>query len=292
MRYRVIHRTVYEYRHPVSVCHNLFHLRPRTAPHQRALGTTVTVDPEPAVLTVRSDFFGNPTTFAIVQQLHRMLAVEATSEVELEPVTPPDPIATSPWETVHAALRAERDAAMLERYLFAFDSPLVHASDALRAYAAPSFPAGRPILLGAIDLSSRIHAHLTYDPGATTVATTPDETLALRRGVCQDFAHLAIGCLRALGLAARYVSGYLVTGRTAAEQSDDLVGADASHAWLSVWTPDFDWVDLDPTNDRIPTDRHITVAWGRDYGDVSPIKGVILGGGEHTIEVAVEATPV
>ena len=292
MRYRVVHRTVYAYRHPVSVCHNLFHLQPRPCAHQRALASTVTVDPEPAVATVRSDFFGNPTTFAIVQQLHRTLAVEARSDVELEALTPPDPLATSPWERAHAALRAEHDAAMLERYLFTFDSPLVHASDALRAYVAPSFPAGRPILDGAVDLASRIHAQLAYDPGATTVATTPDETLALGRGVCQDFAHLAIGCLRALGLAARYVSGYLITERTATANGDELVGADASHAWLSVWTPEAGWVDLDPTNDRMPTDRHVTVAWGRDYGDVSPIKGVILGGGEHTIDVAVAATPL
>ncbi len=157
------------------------------------------------------------------------------------------------------------------------------------AYAAPSFPAGRSLLAGARDLTRRIHKDCKYEPGATSVATPVADVLRDRRGVCQDFSHLEIACLRALGLAARYVSGYVLnlTGKR-----ERMVGADASHAWLAVYDPGHGWIDLDPTNDAIPSDQHVTVAWGRDYGDVSPVKGVILGGGEHTVAVAVEVTPV
>ena len=292
MRYRVSHRTEYAYRQPVSVCHNLFHLRPRPCPRQQCARTSLMVDPIPAVLADRTDQFGNPTTFAIVQQVHRMLTVEAVSEVDLERTEPPDHAAGQAWETVRDAVRAGRDPATLERYFLTFDSPMARGSDVLREYAAPSFSADRPLLDAAIDLSSRIYRDLAYEPGATTVGTMPEETLTLGRGVCQDFAHLAIGCLRAMGLPARYVSGYLVTGRTSSSDATELTGADASHAWLSLWTPDFDWVDIDPTNDQVPTDRHITLAWGRDYGDVSPIRGVILGGGEHASRVGVSVSAV
>jgi transglutaminase-like putative cysteine protease len=287
VRYRVTHRTRYAYSQAVSVCHNLLHLRPRPRPHQRPAGTLLAVDPVPAILTDHEDAFGNPTTFAIIQELHRTLAVEAVTEVELEPTPPPAATAVA-WEEARARLRAGRDVEGLACYQLAFDSPLVRASETLRDYATPSFPPGRPLLEAALDLSSRIHRELAYRPGATTVHTTPEETLRLGRGVCQDFAHLAIGCLRSLGLAARYVSGYLVTGRSATSDAATLAGADASHAWLGVWLPDAGWVDLDPTNDLVPHDRHVTVAWGRDYGDVCPIKGVILGGGEHAVQVAVE----
>jgi transglutaminase-like putative cysteine protease len=292
VRYRVTHRTVYEYSQPVSVCHSLFHLRPRATPTQRSIVSTLAVDPPPAVLIGRDDVYGNPTTFGIVQQIHRALAVEAVSEVELGAAPAVDVGATPAWEQVRDALRAGRDADTLACYSLVFDSPMVRGTEKLRDYAAPSFAPGRPILEAALELSSRIHANLTYEPGATTVGTTPDETLALGRGVCQDFAHLMIGCLRSLGLAARYVSGYLVTSRGADAKATDLVGGDASHAWLGVWTRERGWVDLDPTNDQMPTDRHVTVAWGRDYGDVAPVRGVVLGGGEHGVRVGVEVAPV
>ena len=292
MRYLVTHRTQYSYGQPVSVCHNLLHLRPRPLPRQTCLSTTLTVDPPPALLEDRLDGFGNPTTFAIVQQVHRELSVEAVSEVEIAPWVAPKPCGGEPWEVVRDGLRTQRSADALARYALTFDSPMVQASDVLREFARPSFSRERPLLEAACELSSRIHRELAYLPGATTVATTPEETLSLQRGVCQDFAHLAVGCLRSLGLAARYVSGYLVNAAGAASSDDELTGADASHAWLALWTPEHAWVDLDPTNDLLPTDRHITLAWGRDYGDVSPIKGVILGGGDHTIEVAVDVTAV
>jgi transglutaminase-like putative cysteine protease len=292
MRYLVTHRTQYSYAQPVSVCHNLLHLRPRPLPRQACLSTTLTVDPPPALLEDRLDRFGNPTTFAIVQQVHRELTVEAVSEVDVAPSVAPKPDAGHPWEVVRDGLRTQRSADALERYALTFDSPMVQTSDVLREFASPSFACERPLLEAACALSSRIHRELAYLPGATTIATTPEETLLHKRGVCQDFAHLAVGCLRSLGLAARYVSGYLVNTPAAVSDDDELTGADASHAWLAVWTPEHGWVDLDPTNDLLPTDRHITLAWGRDYGDVSPIKGVILGGGDHTIDVAVDVTAV
>src|SRR6185436_19883218 len=171
-----------------------------------------------------------------------------------------------------------------------FESPYVRWDEATVAYATPSFPPGRTLLAAALDLTRRIHADFKYAPGATPVATPVADVLKDRRGVCQDFTHLEIACLRSLGLAARYVSGYvlnLVDGK-----SERMVGADASHAWLAVYDPSCGWIDLDPTNDAIPSDQHVTVAWGRDYGDVSPVKGVILGGGEHTVSVAVDVVPV
>ena len=293
MRYLVTHRTQYSYAQPVSVCHNLLHLRPRPLPRQACLSSTLTIDPSPALLEDRLDGFGNPTTFAIVQQVHRELSVEAVSEVDIVPSVAPSTEGGQAWEVVRDSLRMQRTAEALERYALTFDSPMVQASDTLREFAAVSFPADRPLLEAARDLSSRIHRDLTYTPGATTIATTAEETLSIGRGVCQDFAHLAVGCLRSLGLAARYVSGYLVNVPAAAAGVDDeLTGADASHAWLALWTPEHGWVDLDPTNDLLPTDRHVTLAWGRDYGDVSPIKGVILGGGDHTVDVAVDVIAV
>jgi transglutaminase-like putative cysteine protease len=291
VRYRVEHRTTYTYAQPVSVCHNLFHLRPRACAAQQNDATTLTIDPLPAVLIERDDFHGNPTTFAIVQQLHHTLDITAVTFVERAPIPAPASTDGAAWETVRDQVRSARDPAGLARYQLTFPSPMVRGSAALRDYAAPSFPAGRPALAAAIELSSRLHRELTYVPGATTVETTPEDTLASGQGVCQDFSHVLVGCLRSFGVPARYVSGYLMTTPDPARPADALVGADASHAWVAVWTPEAGWVDLDPTNDMLPSDRHVTVAWGRDYGDVCPVKGVILGGGSHTIDVAVAVTP-
>lgn len=200
------------------------------------------------------------------------------------------PAVTLPWETVRDRLRLDRAAEVLDAYQFAFDSPHVALDDDAHAYATASFPPGRPILDGVADLTRRIHAEFAYDPSATTVATPVGDVLRQRRGVCQDFAHLEIACLRTLGLAARYVSGYILT--TPPPGAPRLVGADASHAWLAVWVGDEGWIDVDPTNDQLPRDQHVTVAWGRDYGDVSPLRGVVLGGGEHRMTVAVDVTPL
>ena len=194
--------------------------------------------------------------------------------------------ATPPWESVRALLEQDHSPPGLEARQFVYDSHYVKASPALAAYAAPSFPANRPVLEAARDLTRRIHQDFQYDPKATTVATPIQEVLEHRRGVCQDFAHLQIGCLRALGLSARYISGYLRTVPPPGQER--LVGVDASHAWLSVYCPGWGWVDLDPTNDLIPSDGHLVLAWGRDYDDVSPVKGVNLGGGRHSVIVGVD----
>jgi transglutaminase-like putative cysteine protease len=212
--------------------------------------------------------------------------VRAENVVDVHPERGPDPKATPPWEHALHVLRQERDPETLDAYQYAFDSPYIRLGADLAAYAAPSFPTGRPLLDAALDLTRRIHADYRYDPTATTTATPLEKVMELRRGVCQDFAHLQIGCLRSLGLAARYVSGYLLTNPPPGRPR--LVGADASHAWLSVYCPGSGWIDLDPTNNQIPHDNHILVAWGRDYEDVSPVNGVVLGGGKHYVTVAVD----
>lgn len=285
MIYRVTHTTTYTYREAVSLCHNLAHLTPRPSPRQSTADFRLLIDPEPAVVHERTDFFGNPVTFFTIQEPHKKLTVRAEHVTTVRPFAPPLPASSPPWEEVRDQLRTALDA-----YQYAFDSPYVRASAALEEYAAASFPPGRPLLEAALDLTRRIHREFRYDPKATTLSTGSAEVLAGRRGVCQDFAHLQIGCLRSLGLAARYVSGYLLTRPAAGKER--LVGADASHAWVSVYCPGSDWVDLDPTNGMIPSDEHVVLTWGRDYDDVSPVKGVILGGGDHRIAVAVDVVRV
>ena len=236
------------------------------------------------------DYFGNPVTFLTIQEQHEQLAIESRSLVEVDAPEHPAASRTMPWERIfrHLEQRATRDdIAVLQ---FAFDSPYAQASDDLAGYALESFLSGRPVLEAALDLTRRIHRDFRYDSSATSVSTPVDEVFKLRRGVCQDFAHLELACLRALALPARYVSGYLLT--RAPPGKEKLVGSDASHAWISVWCAEAGWVDLDPTNDRPAGDEHVTLAWGRDYGDISPINGVTFGGGEHVIEVAVDVIPV
>ena len=290
MNYRVRHTTRYTYSHPVAIAHNEVHLTPRTGGLQHTRRTQLAIDPAPSVLSQQQDFFGNTIHFFTLQAPHHEMTVTAVSDVSLRPERPPAPEDTQPWEKVRAALRQDLSLAGLDAYQFVFESPYGRWDDETAAYAAPSFPPGRPLLVAALDLIHRIHADFTYEPGATSVATPVAEVLRDRRGVCQDFTHLAIACLRSVGLTARYVSGYVLN--LGSKDGARLVGADASHAWLAVYDPQHGWIDLDPTNDTIPSDQHVTVAWGRDYGDVSPVKGVILGGGEHTVAVAVDFTPV
>ncbi len=288
MIYRVTHRTRYRYAERVALCHNVAHLAPREAPRQRCLRTRLHIDPAPDVCQVRVDYFGNPTTFFTIQQPHDQLTVAAEHVVEVGPYEPP--VGETPaWEEAAARVREDLSPAGLEAREFLFDSPYVAVHPDLREYALGSFLPGRPWLEGVRDLTARIHRDFRYDGRATTVTTPLAEAFEARRGVCQDFAHVQIGCLRSLGLPARYVSGYLQTlpppGRPR------LVGADASHAWVSAYCPGLGWVDVDPTNDVVPSDRHVLLAWGRDYDDVCPVKGVILGGGDHTIAVAVDVVP-
>lgn len=284
MIYQVRHTTTYAYTGTVSICHNRVVLRPRDSAQQACIAHELTVSPVPAVRSQYLDCFGNTVAFFAIQEPHRVLTVTATSTVEVTAVPPPDH--TPAWDAVRDALRQERSAAVLDAYQYLFESPQIPYSARLRRYALASFPPGRPLLDAVCDLTNRIYNDFAYDPRATSVSTPLRHVLRMRRGVCQDFAHVQIGCLRALGLAARYVSGYLVT--TPPPGQPRLVGADASHAWVSVYCPGYGWLDTDPTNNLLPADRHITVAWGRDYSDVSPIKGVFLGGGQHTMQVAVD----
>lgn len=284
MKYQISHETTYDYSEPVSLCQNLAHLTPRPVAHQRCQEGALTISPQPALVDRFTDYFGNPVEFFAIQEPHRQLVVKSAQEVEILP-PPSSPLEESPtWEEVRELLPAEFEAVP-----FTFDSPYIQASAELAGYAAPSFPPGRPLLEAARDLTHRIRSDFRYDPKTTTLATPLPRVLSQRSGVCQDFAHLMIGALRSLGLAARYVSGYLSTDPPPGKPR--LIGADASHAWLAVFCPGIGWTDFDPTNDVIPSDRHITLAWGRDYGDVSPIQGVILGGGENEVRVAVTVVP-
>jgi len=290
MIYRIVHETAYHYRDDVSLSHNLAHLSARSGAGQTRLGGGLTLSVPAAVTTSLADYFGNPVTYFTIQEPHRKLRITAVNEVRVDPVPPPDPSATTPWEEARELTRRGRDPESLNAYQFAFDSPFVRADPGLAAFAEPSFPPGCPVLEGVLHLSNRIYTGFVFDPAATTVATPLLEVLALRRGVCQDFAHLMIGSLRSIGLAARYVSGYLRT--IAPPGRPRLIGADVSHAWVSVYCPPHGWVDVDPTNGLIPGLDHITLAWGRDYEDVSPIKGVILGGGRHALSVSVDVVPI
>jgi transglutaminase-like putative cysteine protease len=231
------------------------------------------------------DYFGNPMTFFATQSAHKRLSVQARSTVEVNLLPQPVLSSAPAWERA-----ADRTSMPLDAIECVLDPAPPRLRAALAAYTRASFRAERPLLEAVADLTARIHAEFTYDRGATTVATPLAQVFSSRRGVCQDFARLEVACLRSLGLAARYVSGYLETTPPAGVSR--LIGADASHAWLAVHAPGLGWVDVDPTNNLFPSDRHITLAWGRDYSDVSPIRGVILGGGEHSLRVSVDVSRV
>ena len=283
MMYAVRHTTRYDYSETVPICYNRAHLSPRSDGHQSVVERRIEVTPSSAVVAgPRTDFFGNEVTYFTVQEPHNSMEVTLNARVDVAPCEYLDLNLSPAWET---AVAAAREAANVEAYRFTFDSKFVAASPMLRAYALPSFPAGRPLLAAVSDLTARIFLDFKYDPAATTVSTPLDDVMRDRRGVCQDFVHLQIGCLRSVGVPARYVSGYIFDG--AANGAPHLTGGQASHAWLSVFCPKFGWVDFDPTNNMIPSDQHITLAWGRDYDDVSPVRGVVLGGGKHTISVDV-----
>jgi len=290
MKYRVVHKTEYVYGITVSQCHNLAHLRPRNLPGQQCLGYRLQVDPLPLDLAEHEDFFGNHVSYFSITQPHQTLTVTATSEIRLD--TGNGQLALDkdmPWDEVRVRLAQPLTESTRENRQFVLDSTFATAAPELAAYAAASFPPGRPLLEAVRELMERVHHEFTYDPGFSTVSTPLAEVLSSRRGVCQDFAHLAIASLRSLGLAARYVSGYLET-LPPPGQSKQL-GADESHAWFSVYLPDVGWHDFDPTNNQVPLDQHVTTAWGRDYADVTPLKGVIFGGDPgHRPRVSVDMT--
>jgi transglutaminase-like putative cysteine protease len=292
MRYRVTHTTEYTYGEIVPLCHNMIRLRPRETERQRLISSEVAIDPAPATHREGIDFFGNHVTWFSVQEPHQGLAVTSRSEVDVT-AGPADVAVPSnePWESVRQSLVTRLDPATLSARQYIYESPHVPRSANVHEYARASFLPGRPLYDCVADLMGRIHADFRFVAGATCVGTTVEDVLRLRQGVCQDFSHLMITCIRSMGLAARYVSGYLVT--VPAPGTQKLVGVDASHAWLSVFFPDgMGWLDFDPTNNVCPAEQHVTVAWARDYDDVAPVKGVIIGGHQHGLRVSVDVSPV
>ena len=322
MKYRVRHRSRYGYARQVQLSYHALHLRPRQTACQRVISASITTDPAPATLSEELDYFGNGLSLLTVTEPHLRLTVDLDAVVEVS--APELPCDTLRWEQVRAAVREGRGEELSAVAEFAYPSALATADDAIARYAARSFPPGRPVLEAARDLTSRIHRDFAYDPDATSIATPLADTMRLRRGVCQDFAQIQIAGLRSLGLPARYVSGYIRNDRaapapllpdgpaaglplarlaahgllaqgasgaaaqhSAEDTHSDFVGADASHAWVSVFCPGSGWIDLDPTNDLLVRQSHVVLAWGRDYRDVSPISGILVGGGEHTLDVEV-----
>lgn len=286
MIFEVSHRTAYDYSHPVLRSKHLVYMTPRSGPRQTVRRHGLLIEPAPASNTSVDDYFCNRSTVLTIEDRHLELIVQARSTVEVHAPHLPAAAATTPWEQVPG--KAVGKSGALDIGVLQHVSASRHTAP-LRAaldYALPSFPPGRPFLEAALDLTKRIHRDFTFDSTATDISTPVSHMLRSRRGVCQDFAHLGITCLRTLGLPARYVSGYVLTYPPPGEEK--LRGADASHAWMSVWTPEAGWVDLDPTNGIMPAGEHITVACGRDFADVSPVSGVLLGGGMQRLQVAVD----
>ena len=290
MIYKIIHRTTYKYAYPVSMGNHVACLKPRSFAQNQLKQSALRIYPEPSTLTERVDYFGNLLYFFTVQQPHQELVVEARSEVLRGSGAAQATLASGPWEDSTGSLAETHTPEALDACQFQFDSPRIHVRPDFGAYAYGSFTPGRPMREALMELTTRIYRDFSFDSKATSVRTTPEEAFKKRRGVCQDFAHVQIACLRSIGLAARYVSGYLRTYPPPGRPR--LIGADASHAWVSAYCRGTGWLDMDPTNNVAPTDGHVTLAWGRDYGDVSPLRGLILGGGSSTLDVSVDMEPV
>jgi transglutaminase-like putative cysteine protease len=284
MRYRATHITRYQYEEPVSQCFSEARLTPRSTPWQRVIETRLHVHPDPDNFARREDYFGNDVAAFSVFRLHDCFVTTAESIVEVEaPARRSLPEIS--WEDARSHLARHADAESLAAYEFRFRSPFIPPGPELADYAKPTFTPERPLAEAVQELSHRIYEEFLYQPKSTSIEMPLLEVLRKRCGVCQDFSHVLIGALRSLGLAARYVSGYLRSGAL-------YQGAGASHAWVAVFIPGYGWLDLDPTNDVRPAEGHVTVAWGRDYGDVTPVKGIALGGGRHSVEVDVQVIPM
>ncbi|MGZ5733912.1 MAG: transglutaminase family protein [Caldimonas sp.] len=288
-RYTVEHETRYAYRVPVSQSWQLAHLTPRELPWQRVLSHELRIEPATDERREERDAFGNGVTHFALHAPHSLLRVVMHSRVEVSERPDANRAAGLSWEEVRESVRSDPAQDDLAAVRMCAPSALVPWSDAARAYAAPSFAAERDWLEAVVDLRHRIHADFEFEPGATTVATQVDEVLEQRSGVCQDFAHVMLACLRGQGLPARYVSGYLRTDPPPGRAR--LLGADASHAWVGAYSPEHGWVEFDPTNDTRADRRYITLAWGADFADVVPLRGVILGGRGQSMSVEVSVIP-
>ncbi len=304
MKYRITHTTIYSYSQSVGLCQNEARLQPRNFWRQQCHDSHFDITPAPSDFQERIDFFGNRVVYFSVQQAHKRLAVTVISDVSVFPKNDSSDMSNPvSWEQVRGLLQEigpiqmqsqgpnqmqiqATTAELLDAKQYLLDSPMILANAELSNYAQPSFLPNRPLVRVVQDLMQRIYKDFTYDPTFTTIATPLSEVLAHRRGVCQDFAHLAIACLRSYGIAARYVSGYVETLPEPGKQR--LVGADASHAWFAVYIPGSGWLEFDPTNNTLPFHQHITLAWGRDFSDVTPLKGIAFGGGLHSLAVSVD----
>ena len=287
VRYRITHTTDYEYTGLVGHSYNEARLIPRECRHQQLISAHLEITPKETDFRLREDFFGNKIAYFAITEPHSTFTVTAISEVEVFGNDRQlDLSRSTSWEEVKDILKRDKHTEVLDARQYTLDSPYIITSPDLAAYAQPSFAPGRPLFEAVHDLMQRIHNDFTFDPKFTTLSTPVNTVLEHRRGVCQDFAHLAIGCVRSYGLAARYVSGYIETLPPPGQEK--LVGSDASHAWFSVYLPNVGWMDFDPTNNQIPGDQHIVVAWGRGYGDVTPLKGVVFGGLDHELKVSVD----
>ena len=284
MLYRATHLTRYVYEGPVSHCLNEVRLTPRILPSQQLRESTIRVEPDPTVFQFRKDYFGNDVTTFAVFETHDRLTTTATSIVEVQP-EPQLMESAITWEEARDEIAAHSGPGCLEALEYVFESPFVTATRELAAFAKPTFTPHRPLFDAVRELSHRIHTEFKYEPKSTSIDMPMMEVFRRRTGVCQDFAHIMIGVLRSIHLAGRYVSGYLRSGAK-------FQGAEASHAWISVFIPGRGWQAFDPTNDVLPSENHLTLAWGRDYGDVTPVKGIAIGGGGHTVEVEVEVRPL
>lgn len=290
-RYRVVHETRYTYQSLVTLSQQYLHMTPRCFPYQQTESHRIWVDPAEEDGVDGIDYFGNSTRHIAITVPHKMLLVHAESTVTLTPRCGLAQIqGTLPWENLRAMMQQVRNAATQEACRYLFDSPHVNCSSELEHYARISYTAGRPQLDAALELTQRIFDEFEFDAKATEISTPLEAVLKGRRGVCQDFAQLMIGCLRSLGLPARYVSGYILTHPPAGQPR--MIGADASHAWVSVFCPGLGWVDFDPTNRCLVQCEHITLGWGRDFSDVTPMRGIVLGGGEQELEVRVTVSPL
>lgn len=283
--YQIDHETVYDYHLPVLYSNHLAHMLPRMVSRQNWISHNIEVEPNPTARQERLDIFGNRVLAFSVEEEHTHFRFNTTGVVEVREEEPPKAGETMPWEDVAKILERPNNDEILDAAMYAYTSPFANFDESVKNYALESFEPGRPIFDAAKELMTRIYTDCKYTPGATRIGAQPQEILRGRKGVCQDFAHLMIGCLRSLHLPCRYVSGYLRTHPP--EGQPKLVGADATHAWASTYIPGHGWVELDPTNNVLGGEEHIILAWGRDFGDVSPLKGVITGGGDHTLKVAV-----
>lgn len=287
MHYRVSHTTTYEYESTVTVCQNMARLTPFSNKNQTCLKTFFNIEPAPQAIRTHMDAYGNKVTYFEISRPHQTLTITVVSEVEVKNQSQQELFSTdTPWDTVRDLIRSSKDERTIMVREYCLPSPLVPIIEGVRDYALESFTPGRPLMEATNDLMRRIFTEFKYDPSFTTISTPLQDVLAHRKGVCQDFSHLAIASLRSLGLPARYVSGYIET--VPPEGEDKMQGADASHAWFSVYSPTNGWVDFDPTNNLVPDEQHISLAQGRDFADVTPLKGVIYGGGSHELDVAVD----